>query len=232
MNPDVQIDENDAERPSGKDHRSAEDEALELLCRRNLTAAAINSIAHRGDLLKSRKVRLALAEHPATPRHISLPLLSHMLTFDLMRVALAPGVAADIRLAAEEALIRRLETISAGEKTTLARRASGRVAGALLRESDMRVIKCALDNSRLTEAVLVKELMLLSASQIMVAAVCQHAKWQLRRDVQLALLMSSETTLSFALRFAQLLPVHLVRDVLYESRLPEAVKLRIREQIV
>jgi len=34
--------------------------------------------------MKSRKVKLALVQHPNTPRHVSIPMLRHLLTFELM----------------------------------------------------------------------------------------------------------------------------------------------------
>ncbi len=89
---------------------------------------------------------MALVEHPKTPRHISLPLVRQLYTFEVMQVALTPMVPADLKLAADEVLCNRLETISPGEKLTLAHRASGRVAGELLRDGEARVVHAALEN--------------------------------------------------------------------------------------
>ena len=111
------------------------------------------------DALRSRKVALALVMHPRTPRHIAVPLLRRMFTFDLMQVTLTPAVAADIKRAGEEQLLLRMESLSTGEKISLARRASGRIGAALLQESDTRVITPALDNAQLTEAMVVQALM-------------------------------------------------------------------------
>jgi len=214
-----------------KESPLSEDAALALLRRHDLPASVIQSIAQQGELLKNPKIRVALAEHPQAPRHISMPLVRRLFTFDLMRVALAPTAASEIRLAAEDALITRLETISAGEKMSLARRASGRVAGALLRDPDRRVMRTALDNSRLTETILVKALMAAHASEALVEAVCSHQKWHLRRDVQIALLMNARTPEAQALRLARFLPPQVARNVIDDSHLPEAVKLRLRQEI-
>src|SRR6185312_8584420 len=98
--------------------------------------------------MKSRKVKLALVEHPKTPRHASLPMVRHLFTFDLMRIALTPAVPADVKTAADGALCNRAETIASGERLTLAHRASGRVAAELLSDSEPRVVHSALENSR------------------------------------------------------------------------------------
>jgi len=110
------------------------DLALVLLKRSDLPARALDQLSKNGHLMKSRKVKLAVVEHPRTPRHVSIPMLRHMFSFDLMQVALTPAVPADIKMAAEESLINRLERLPQGERLSLANRASGRVAGVLLRD--------------------------------------------------------------------------------------------------
>src|SRR5208283_4846940 len=72
------------------------------------------------------------ASHPQTPRHVSVPLARQFYTFDLVKVALSPSVPADVKVAVDDVLISRLKMVTAGERLTLARRASGRVAAALL----------------------------------------------------------------------------------------------------
>src|SRR5713101_1752508 len=141
---------------AASDPALTEDLALVLLKRSDLPAQSLNQLSKNGSLMKSRKVKLALVEHPRTPRHVSIPMVRHLFTFDLMQVALTPVVPADIKMTAEEALINRLETISSGEKLSLGHRASGRVAGVLLLDSEPRVIRAALENSRLTEASIIK----------------------------------------------------------------------------
>ncbi len=69
-----------------------EDLALRLLKRNDLPAEILERISKNGTIAKSRKVRLSLVEHPRTPRHLSVPMLRHLFTFDLMQVALAPIV--------------------------------------------------------------------------------------------------------------------------------------------
>ena len=61
-----------------------------------------------------------------------MPLARQFYTFDLLKVALSPRVPADVKVAVDNVLISRLKTVTLGERLTLARRASGRVAAALL----------------------------------------------------------------------------------------------------
>jgi len=201
-----------------------EDLALTFLKRTDLTGEALERLSKNAAAMKSRKVKLALVEHPKTPRHVSLPMVRHLFTFDLMRVALTPAVPADVKAAADEALCNRAETIPSGQRLTLAHRASGRVAAELLLDSEPRVIHSALENSRLTEAHVVKAVMRPDASPVLVQAVCQHSKWSLRREVRIALLRNQHTPMTRALEFMRSLPAGQVREVLQGSRLPANIK--------
>src|SRR5256885_2577469 len=93
------------------------DLALALLKRRDLPAQVVEQLGKNSGLMKSRKLKLALVEHPRTPRHLSLTMVRHLFTFDLMKVSLTPGAPADIRIAAEEALANRLKKNFDGRKT-------------------------------------------------------------------------------------------------------------------
>ena len=174
--------------------------------------------------MKSRKVKRAVIAHPRTPRYIAISLIRQLFTFDLMQVALLPALAGDLKIATEESLIKRLETISSGEKLSLARRASGRVAGVLLLESDPRIIRAALENPRMTEALLVRGLTRLRASSALVLAVCNHSKWSLRREIRIALLRNEKTPMGHAMEFARTLPLPILKEVLENSCLPQSTK--------
>ncbi len=198
--------------------------ALALLKRNDLPGEVLEKLGKNGSAIKSRKVKLALVKHPKTPRHVSFPMVRHLFTFDLMQVALTPVVPADVKAVADEALLNRMETISSGERLSLAHRGSGRVAGELLLDGEVRVIHAALENPRLTEAGVVKAALRSDASAVLIHAVCQHSKWSLRREVRMALLRSQHTPMARAVEFARSLPAALVREVLHGSRLPSNVK--------
>jgi hypothetical protein len=181
----------------------SEDAALALVKRSDVTAQALAQLAKNLIASKSRKVLVALASHPRTPRHVSIPLLRGMFTFDLMNFALTPAVAPDVKRAAEEQLIMRLESLPVGQKITLARRASGRVAAALLQTRDQKILSTALDNKQMTEALVVQALMKPRAPDRLFVLVSDHPTWQQRREIQIALLRSQKTPPERAQEFAK-----------------------------
>ncbi|HUS19888.1 MAG TPA: hypothetical protein VMZ25_09575 [Terriglobales bacterium] len=206
-----------------------EDLALTFLKRRDLPHAVLEALAKNGRAVKSRKVKCAVVEHPRTPRHVSLPLMRHMYTFELMQLSLLPGVAADLKLALEDVLVGRVSTLTAGERLTLAKRSSGRVAAALLQDSDKRVIEAGLNNPYLTEALVVKALLQPKSSELLALHVCHHQKWSTRKDVHIAALRNEFTPFASAIRFAEKLPLDLLRDIFRHSALPGKIKTYLLE---
>lgn len=203
------------------------DLALALLKRADLPGDVIEQLAKNRLLLKLRKVRIALACHAHTPRHLSIPLIRQFYTFDLMKVALSPVVPADVKLSADGTLIARLKTITLGERSTLARRASGRVAGALLLDGEERIMRTALENGRLTESVIIQAVLKPKASAALVQAVARHEKWCYRRDVQMALLRTQHLSLARALAFTRDMVAEQLTEILPTSRLPEEIKSQL-----
>ena len=159
-------------------------------------------------------------------------MLRQLFTFDLMRVALTAAVRADIKIAAEQALIHRLESVSVGEKISLARQASGRIAGELLLDSEPKVVDAAFENSRLTEAHIIQALMRPDAPATFVECVGRYANWSQRREVQIALLRNAKTPLAQAIELARSLPVSLVREILSTSQLPAELKDHLETELL
>ena len=196
----------------------SEDQALAMLQRSDVTAAELTLLARSAVAAQSRKVALGLVTHPRTPRHIAIPLLRRLFTFDLMQVALTPTVAADVKRAAEEQILNRMESVSLGERISLARRASGRVAAALLLDAEPRVVETALENSHLVEALVVTALMKHDAPESLFALASEHPKWSLRKEVQIALLRSENTPLERAVELAGNFSAEFLRETVPESR--------------
>ena len=219
-------DEQSAEalRTAAADRRLTEDLALALLERRDLPAPVIETMVRNGAVMKHRSVLNAMVIHPRTPRHVSLPIIRRLFTFELMKIALTPAVFADIKKFAEEVLISRLETVTPGERLTLAKRSSPAVAAALLLDPEKRVMQAAMHNPHMTEAAIVKALMNEKARQQLIDAVCHDAKWSLRREIRIALLRNEKTPLAPALAFAEAMSSASLRQVLNNSRLRANVK--------
>ena len=199
-----------------------EDQALAFLKDANSNAEDIEQIFQNQLVMKSRKVRMAAVCHPKAPRRLTLSALRHLFTLDLMNVALTPTTPADIKRAAEEILMTKLDSSAAGVRLTLARRGSGRIAGALILDREQRIVDVALENPRLTEAMVAKAIG--EASEDTVGHLCRHPKWSMRNDIRIALLRSEHTPLARALEFARGIPKGLLEEVLQKSRLPNNVK--------
>jgi hypothetical protein len=208
-----------------------EELALALLERRDLPPEALEALSKNASALKSRRVLLGLVGHPKTPRHVSLPAIRHLYTFELMQLALSPAVLADIKKAAEETLVSRLEKITLGERITLARRASGRVAAALLLDPEGRVIEAAVANPFLTEVLVVKALTSEKATAALVELVARDGKWSLRREVRIALLRNPLTPAKQAGQFAHILPSGVLHELLQDSRLSDPARVRVQQEL-
>lgn len=209
----------------------SEELALALLERRDLPPQALEALSKNGAALKSRRVLAALVAHPKTPRHVSLPVIRHLYTFELMQLALSPAGLADIKKEAEETLVSRLEKITLGERITLARRASGRVAAALLLDGEARVVEAAVSNPFLTEVLVVKAVMAQKATAALVELIAKDSKWSLRREVRIALVRNPLTPAEQAAQFAHSLPSGVLHEMLQETRLPEAARERVQQEL-
>jgi hypothetical protein len=161
--------------------------ALALLSGRDVSSDEIEQLVSDRSLLHSRKVLLAVARHIRTPRKLAIPLVRQLFVFELMQVALTPAIAADIKLLAEECIVAKLASASLGERLTLAKQGSTRVAAALLTDADVRVRDAALNNPRMTELFVVRALMKARVPRALVEAVRRHAKWAVRIEVRRAL---------------------------------------------
>src|SRR5579859_624355 len=136
----------------------SEDVVLARLAQHDLSPEAIDEISQNSGLMKSRKIRLAMASQAHTPRRIALRLIREFYTFDLMQFALTPTAPGDLRHVADELLISRLASITLGERIALARRCSEKVAGALLLDKEARVWQAFFNSTRITESSIVRAL--------------------------------------------------------------------------
>jgi len=218
-------------RAAAMDRRMTEDLALAMLIRRDLRGDVLEELSKNMAVMKHRRVIVGLVCHPRTPRYVSLPITRRLYTFELMKIALLPPVPADVKMIAEEAIINRLETISSGERLTLAKEGSTRIAAALLTDSELRVTEAALLNSRLTEPFVVKAVMRDDAPEHFVHAVCRHTKWSVRKEVQIALLKTRHTPMARAVYFAEQLSSLTLREVLASARLSNDLKSFLEDEV-
>jgi hypothetical protein len=153
--------------------------------------------------MKSYTLRTAVVRHPQTPRHIALPLLKLIYVFDLMAIAASAAISPEVRRLAEDAILSQREGLALGQRLTLARQGSRRIAAGLLTDPDRRVIDTALDNPRLTEELVSAALLREKSGAELTLSIADHPRWSSRHPVKLALLRSKHLSLA---RFAAILP--------------------------
>ncbi len=199
-----------------------------LLYRKVLPAEVLAEVARRKQLLKSYRVKRALALHPLTPRLEGLRLLRELYPMDLVQVTLSPGISPELKLKAEDQVITRLPQLPLGQKITLARRGPARAVGVLLAEGHPNIVSVALENPRMTEAQILKVLSRQKLPGTVVPAILRHTKWSLRYNVRLALVRHTQTPLAALL---SLLP-NLTASDLRELAAPGIVAENIRRYLL
>ncbi len=184
-----------------------------LLERLDLSATVVGVIAGQQRWAANDAIRLRLVRHPRTPKRIALAAVRQLPLFDLVRVGMVPSTPVDIRRMTEELILGRVPQIPLGQKLTLARRGSARVAAALLVEGHPQVIKAALDSALLTESQVLKVLASPAAPPRTVAAISQHRKWSQRYNVRAALVRNSCTPPPAVLAFLPDLTLRDLQDI-------------------
>ena len=208
----------------------SEDLLLTLLNRKNLPREILEAVAKNEELIRSQRVRAAVARHPKTPRLVAMNLLKFLYLFDLVGVSTEPAVPVEIKRLAEEAILKRLEQLPLGQQITLARRSSARVAAALLGMGQEPVIPAALDNPFLTEAELVGVLHNDDLPVAVVEAIGRHPKWSLRYDVRLQLVRHPLTPLALAIAFLPDLRPADLQLIASDKRMPTTMRRYVREE--
>jgi hypothetical protein len=202
-----------------------------LLDRKDLPTEILEEVTRRKALLKNYRVKRALAFHPRTPRLASLRLVRELYLMDLVQLAFMPGTSAELKRIAEEQLVARLPQLPLGQKITLARRGTARVAGALLAEGHTQVLSIALDNPSLTEAQVLKVLSRENLPPGVVKGVAQHRKWSHTYNVRLALVRHRGSTLSTILAYLPELTVSDLRELAAPGIVSESLRRYLLAEI-
>ncbi len=208
-----------------------EHDLLRLLERKDLPQEVVRKLAEHPQAERSHQVKLALVRHPKTPRLLSLPLLKYLYLFDLVGVCQTPAVPGEVKIAAEETILKKLEALPRGEKITLARRGSGRVAAALLVTSDAELIRAALSNAYLSESHLSRILTLKRIPGVLVEMISQHERWSRAYHLRLALIRNPLTPFSRVLAFLPEISVNDLRDICLDPTMPDRVRKYISSML-
>jgi hypothetical protein len=202
-----------------------------LLERKDLRAEILEEVARRKPLLKSYRIKRALAFHPRTPRLVSLRLLRDLYLMDLVQVAILPGVSAELKRNAEEQLLARLPQLPLGQKITLARRGPARVAGALLAEGHAQVTAIVLDNPYMTEAQILRALARERLPLSVIPAIVQHRKWSITYNIRLALVRHPSAPLGTILSYLPELTVSDLKELASPGIVPENLRKYLQAEV-
>jgi hypothetical protein len=201
-----------------------ETQACLLLARADLPGTLLGEIAMRKTLRGSYRVRRALAAHPHTPRLIAMRLLRELHLMDLVRIGLLPGVSGEIRRLADERVLTQLPQLPLGQRLSMARRGSSRVAAGLIAEGPENVARAALDNAFLSESQLLKTLSKQSLPARIVSAVARHEKWSRLLNVRVAVLRHANAPAEFASALAAELARRDIEELLELTSLSASVR--------
>lgn len=204
-----------------------------LLDRAEISAMVVAAVAQaeKGKWMASESVRSKIAQHPHAPKRIALAAMKQMFLFNLVRLSLSPSARPDIRHAAEEAILGRVPHLPVGEKLTLARRGSARVAGAILAEGHPQAMKPALGNSFLTESQVLRVLAKDGVPERVVAAIAAHPKWSRVYNVRMALVRNEHVPTAALKAFVRDVTLRDLKDVSELPGIAESVKLVMRDEI-
>ena len=201
-----------------------ERDLLRLLERKDLAHEVVHELAHHKEVRRSYTVQLALVRHPKAPRLVSLPLMKFLYVFDLLRVAQTPGVPADVKMVAEETILKKLGGMPRGERISLARRGTGRLAASLLLNPDLELIRAALDNPYLTEGHLLKVLAREGLPPAVVEQLPSTRDGRITTICVSALIRNPLTPLARVLAFLPDMAVTDLRDICLDHRMPQPVR--------
>jgi hypothetical protein len=202
-----------------------------LLERKDLSGLLLEEISKRKAWRANYRVRLGLAAHPHTPRLIAMRLMRELHLMDLVRISLLPTSSMELRRIADERVLAQLPQLPLGQKLMLARRGSTRIAAGLVAHGPEQVARVAMDNSFLTESQLLKTLAKQTLPDRIIDAVARHEKWSKLVNIRVALLRHPHAPLELVPALVSGLPRREMEDLVELTRLPESVRIQLREEL-
>jgi hypothetical protein len=193
-----------------------------------VTSALVARLVEERRLAATYEVRRDVVLHPATPRVLALDWVGGLHWPDLVRACREPRLHPILRRTAELRLLERLPALSLGEKSALARSASGGILAHLRHDPNPRVIAAMLENPLLTEMLLAPLLASETAAPRVLATVAASPRWSSRYGVRLALVRNPRTPAGAALPLVPLLKKRDLLAVAADPRLDGAIRQRAR----
>lgn len=168
-------------------------EVRQILLNPYVTAAIIDELLCHRKLLASYEVRSAVARHRRTPQTAAMRFISGLYWNDLLAIATDMRLAPAVRRLAEKYLLLRLDRLTAGEKITIAHRATPAVIEKLRRDRDRRVFQALLENPRLSEAALLPVASDDGTPPRILDLIARHLRWGPRYAIRVALSRNPRT---------------------------------------
>lgn len=167
-------------------------EMRQALLNPHLTEEIIEELLLARHLLSIYEIRRSLARHRRTAETTAIRFVASLFWRDLLEITLDVRIRPTVRRQAENYIIQRLPRLTVGDKTTLARRATGPVAAHLRNDPNQRVITALLENARLTEDILAP-LAAESTSPRILDLLAANPRWGRRGEIRKALAKNGAT---------------------------------------
>ncbi len=209
----------------------AEEHLLALLKRRDLPEDLLKSIYQLERTAGSHRLKLALAQNPATPGPVVLAILPHLHLFELLNLCILPGTTPDQRYAAERQIIHRLPTTELGNKLTLARRGPATLLAELLKGGEAILVEACLGSPRLKEAALLQFLSGPKADAETISMIARHPRWKTRPNLRLSILKNRRTPAVWFTLFLPQLPKTELNALAVSPRLAPQQKQLVAEEL-
>jgi hypothetical protein len=182
-----------------------EGELVKALRRPTCPGELVEALVVRPWLVTSHQALQLLVRHPRCPRRFAWDALPRLGWHDLLEVARDPRTSPAVRKQAERKLAERVNTITLGERTALARQAPRGVLGLLLPDADPRCIEALITNPQFTEAEALR-LLHGNGNPECALVLLRHPVWGRRREVVRAAVRSQKVPLGVALGLLAFLP--------------------------
>lgn len=221
----------DVLKASLKNPSLQESHLLALLKRRDIPEELVRTVCGNSLARESHQVRVAIANHVATPAAQLSEILTHLHLFEIAALCGRPGATPDQKAAAERAIIQRLAVASLGNKIALARKGTAAVVEQLLKEGDSRLVAACLDNPRLKEGAVFQFLRGAAASAESISTIARHPRWQNRPNIRQAILSNPKTPMVWFASWLQSMHNLELRNLFESQRLGQLQRREVLAEL-
>lgn len=195
------------------------------------TAAIVARVGTNRSWMRSRELKVAFVGHPHAPRVLARRFLPHLSWRDLADLGTKPRISPVMRREAERLLKTRLPELSAGEKISLARRASRGIIEMLRDEQDPQVLRALAGNPRAVESDILRILARPDLRSEFLAWLADQSSWGQRRELRLALVRHPGTPPPAALRSIRALSRADLHDLQQDPLAPRLARVAAERRL-